>query len=240
VRVPAPCDRLEERRQLGRHATEVDGGGEFEPVDAAGDVPGDAAGGAVAATRDLDEPAGGGKLRHRGVEPVSRDLDMVGGGRAVERLAAGRGGAVTRQQRERLAFRGPVAADEHAVRGVGGTPRRIVGGDRQARIVEPDPAGEMHAGLRPPPLARFGVERHGGRVIEHELGAGRPRLDPPAGPGGQDEPRHIGQERQPLDQAVDLRPGHLDRPPALELLEPARRDPAAVAVVDGLEPRDAV
>ncbi len=145
-----------------------------------------------------------------------------------------------RQERQCLALRGPVAADEDAVRGVGGTPRRIVGGDRQARVVEPDPAGEMHAGLCPPPLTRLCVERHGGRVVEHEFRARRARLDPPAGPGGQDEPGHIGEEREPLDQAVDLRSGHLDRAPALELFEPARRDSASVAVVDGLEPRDAI
>ncbi len=83
-RPAATSDRLEQGRQVGRHAAEVDGRREFEPVDAAGDVPGDAACGAVAAACDLDEPAGGGELRHRGVEPVARDFDVVGGGRAVE------------------------------------------------------------------------------------------------------------------------------------------------------------
>jgi len=37
-----------------------------------------------------------------------------------------------------------------------------------------------------------------------------------------------------------MRAGHLDRPAALELLEPARRDRAGVGILAGLEPRDAV
>jgi hypothetical protein len=62
-RPAAASDRLEEGRQFGRDPAEVDGSGELEPVDAAGDVPGDAPRGAVAAARDLHQPAGGGELR---------------------------------------------------------------------------------------------------------------------------------------------------------------------------------
>ena len=145
-----------------------------------------------------------------------------------------------RQQCQCLPFCSPVAADEDTVGGVGGAARRIVRGDRQARIVEPDPAGELHAGLPPAPFARRRVERHGRRIVEHELGSRHTRLDPPAGPGGQHEPRHVGQESEPLDEAVDLRSGNLNRPAPLELFEPARRDRPGLAVVDGFQPRKAV
>ena len=61
-RSAAPRQRLEQRRQFRRDAPEVHRGGEFEPVDAAGDVPGHAAGGPIAASGDLDCPARGRQL----------------------------------------------------------------------------------------------------------------------------------------------------------------------------------
>ena len=142
--------------------------------------------------------------------------------RAVDRLAAGRDGTVAGQQREGLAFGGPVAADEQPSSGIGCTAGRIVGRNQHAGVVEPDLAGQMHARLRPSPLSGRRISRDGRSVVEHELGLRDTRFDLPAGPCRQHEAGHVGEKRESLDQAVDLSRGHLDRPASLKLFEPAR------------------
>ena len=119
---------------------------------------------------------------------------------------------------------------------------RIVSSDHHAGVVEPDPARQLHAGLLSSPAAwrrRF-VERHGGRVVEHELGLGHPRLDPPARPRRHHEPRHVGQHRESFDQPVDVGGGDLDRSAAFELLHPARGDRRRGRIGRRLKPRNAV
>ena len=61
-RTAAFGDRLEQRGEFGRDATEVDGRREFEPVDAAGHVPGHAASRAIATPRNFDHPPRGRQL----------------------------------------------------------------------------------------------------------------------------------------------------------------------------------
>ena len=126
---------------------------------------------------------------------------------------------ISRQHGDRIPLRGPVAAHEDPSRGVGCAAGRLVGGNQDAGVIEPDPTCELHTRRRTAPrrphrttaavlVGRqpilFGIEADTGRVVEHELGTGRPRLDPPAGPARQLQPWQIGQYRQSVDEAVNL------------------------------------
>ena len=225
----APNEGLEERRHFGGHAAKVDRPGKFEPVDPAGDIPSHAPGGTVASPGDLHGPSGGSKLRNGGVEPGAGDLDVVRDRFPLD-LGPGCRGPEAGEHCQRLAFGRPVAADEHAPLGVSRPPRRIVGLDQHPAVFEPHPSGELNPRHRPAsaaPRRAVGVglvgRGDGPGVVENELRPGRPRLDPPASPGGEEDPRHVGQRRQPFDEAVGLGSGQLDRATALELMEPAGR-----------------
>ena len=146
---------------------------------------------------------------------------MMGQFGSIHRRAPWGREAVPRQHGERLLLRGPVTTHEYPALGVGRSAGGIIGGDEDAPVVKPDSAGQLHAGLRPPAAGRgrFLAGDRGG-VVEHELGSRRTGFDPPARPGREHDPGHVGKRREPLDQPVALCCGKLDGPPPLELVDP--------------------
>jgi len=241
----AAGQRLEERGKIGSHAAEVHLRRELEPVDAAGHVPGHAPRRTVPPAGHLDGPAGGRELGHRTVEPAAGDLHVVRRGGLVEGRAPRRRDAVPRQDGERLTLGGPVATDEDPPGRIGRAAGGIVGGDLDAGVVEPDPAGKLHPGLapaarRPGGGPRLLVADDRGRIVEHQFGHGRARFDPPACPRGKHDGGNVGQPGEPFDEAVHLAARQRDRPAPLELVDPAGDGRPGSAGVGKGEPGDAV